>query len=765
MKSNGNYDWKISTIGGVTRIRITSGEDIAHLDELDQKLWTVLSCPVNGLEMPQKTLSLIDSDHDGKIHVGEVVASAKWLTSVLKNPDSLVAGGDSLGLDDFNEDNEQGRTLLSCARQILQTAGLDKTSVSIAEAESYLDLVSKRPFNGDGVVVPASAGDDEELKQTIADIVATQGGVEDRSGEAGVDKDKLDAFYAAVSDHVAWLDSGRKDADGIFPYGDDTVAALACVEALKAKIDDYFLRCKLAQFNADPAGLNVAPERIGQIATKNLSDCVGEIAEYPIANVSADRTLDLTQGINPVWTGEVDRFRSLVLNGESSLTEEKWLSVQDKFTAYRAWLAAKKGGSVEPLGEARLRAVLAAGRKDAIAELIASDKALEESVANVESVSKLLILHRDFYTFLRNFVTFDDFYSAVDGSTKAIFQAGTLYIDQRSTDLCIKVADMGKQGDIAGLSGMFILYCACESKVKKETMNIAAILTEGQIANLRVGQNAVFYDRQGNEWDAVVTKIISNPISVAQAFMSPYRKFADTLSERMKKSLADKENKVMGDMTGKAGSINVPAAEGTEAAKTAAKPSFDITKISILVAAFGMAFSCVTLALKALFKPWYTILLVLAALVVCISGPSMLITWIKLRKRNLGPILNANGWAINSKILVNSRFGSYFTHLVRLPKIKAVDPLSDKTPLWKKILLWLVFIVVVAGAAWLICPADKRPFCSKAETEVAVDSTAAAEPAEGVADLTSEGVTAESSESAGQVSSEGAEQVSAEAAR
>ena len=140
-----------------------------------------------------------------------------------------------------------------------------------------------------------------------------------------------------------------------------------------------------------------------------------------------------------------------------------------------------------------------------------------------------------------------------------------------------------------------------------------------------------------------------------------------------------------------------PAGQGpgkeADAAKTAAKPSFDITKISILVAAFGMAFSCVTLALKALFKPWYTILLVLAALVVCISGPSMLITWIKLRKRNLGPILNANGWAINSKILVNSRFGSYFTHLVRLPKIKAVDPLSDKTPLWKKILLWLVFIV------------------------------------------------------------------------
>ena len=43
MKSNGDYEWKFSTFGGVTRVNVTTGEDIAHLGELDQKLWTVLS--------------------------------------------------------------------------------------------------------------------------------------------------------------------------------------------------------------------------------------------------------------------------------------------------------------------------------------------------------------------------------------------------------------------------------------------------------------------------------------------------------------------------------------------------------------------------------------------------------------------------------------------------------------------------------------------------------------------------------------------------
>ena len=53
MKSNGKYDWKFSTIGGVTRVNIENGQDIAHLGELDQKMWTALRCPTKGLAIDQ----------------------------------------------------------------------------------------------------------------------------------------------------------------------------------------------------------------------------------------------------------------------------------------------------------------------------------------------------------------------------------------------------------------------------------------------------------------------------------------------------------------------------------------------------------------------------------------------------------------------------------------------------------------------------------------------------------------------------------------
>lgn len=66
------YHWNFCSLGGVTRVRISSGEDIAHLDELDPKLWTVLSCPVDGLYFDRKTLEILDSDKDGRIRIDEV---------------------------------------------------------------------------------------------------------------------------------------------------------------------------------------------------------------------------------------------------------------------------------------------------------------------------------------------------------------------------------------------------------------------------------------------------------------------------------------------------------------------------------------------------------------------------------------------------------------------------------------------------------------------------------------------------------------------
>ena len=50
------YKWSYANVGGVTRVRIQTAEDIRHLGELDKKKWTVLSCPTTGLEISDESL-------------------------------------------------------------------------------------------------------------------------------------------------------------------------------------------------------------------------------------------------------------------------------------------------------------------------------------------------------------------------------------------------------------------------------------------------------------------------------------------------------------------------------------------------------------------------------------------------------------------------------------------------------------------------------------------------------------------------------------
>lgn len=722
MKSNGNYDWKFSTVGGVTRVNIETGQDILHLDELDRKLWTALSCPLKGMEIDKKTMTMLDTNCDGKIHIEEVVAASKWLTKVINDPDLLLKRDAFIPFTAFNTANEEGLHLLETSKQILENLGVEKDNISIADVSDSMAIFAKTRFNGDGIITENSA-DDEALKALIKNVIDCMGGVTDRSGDPGIDTDKIEAFYTALADYTAWKDAGEADKANIFPYGDDTANALAACMAVKDKIDDFFMRCKLASFNADSAAvLDVSSAKIGEISGNNLAASTTEIATYPLARVNAEHKLPLGKEVNPAWAGAIAALKASVIDKEFKnaeyLTEEQWVSILAKFNAYNAWMGAKKGAEVEGLGYDTAKNIIAENKKDALLDLVAQDKALEAKSNAIDQVDKLLHLYRDFYTLLTNFVTFSDFYSP---EKKAIFQAGTLYIDERACDLCIKVSDMGAQGAMAPLSNMYILYCDCTCKSKPGTMTIAAVMTDGEAGAIMVGKNAVFYDRDGLGWNAVVTKIIENPISIRQAFWSPYRKMAKSVEDMINKRAAEKDAKVMADANSKIDNANLPA----DGQKAEVKPPFDIAKFAGIFAAIGLALGLVASAIGGLFAwlglHWYHWVIMFAAIIAIISGPSMIMAWLKLRKRNLSPVLNANGWALNAKVLVNVRFGATLTSIAKYPIVKTKDPFTTKAPLWRRILNWFIFAVCLCVAVYFILPKDMRPFkscCQKAEVEV-----------------------------------------------
>ncbi len=723
MTTTSSHTWRFFRAGGFDQVRIDSGDDIANLPNLDKKLWVALACPTRGLEFDHKTLDFIDTDNDARIRAPELLAATTWTVSLLKNPDQLTKSSPTLPLAAINDSTPEGKQLLASARQILLNLGKSNTDeISPDDTADTVRIFAQTKFNGDGILPPDSA-DNPDLQAIITDIITCFGAENDRSGKPGITQPKLDLFFTDANAFATWQSQPITDP-AKSPLGPNTHAAAIALKAIAAKIEDFFARCRLSAF--DPRAAAIISRDTADYATlapKDLSSSGGaqsEIAAFPLARITPNAALPLNDdnAINPAWRESVDALRAQViqplLGSKDFLTEDDWDLLLSKFAPFDSWLAAKAGHTVEKLGLDRIRAILGnnegSENKAAIAALIAKDAALAADAAAIASVDKLVHFNRDLYRLLNNFVSFRDFYQQqrhdIPG-TRATFQIGTLYLDQRSCDLSIRVEDTAKHAMMAPLSRTYLAYCDCTRKdpagATVETMTIAAAFTAGDSDNLMVGRNGVFWDRQGRDWDATITKIVDNPISIHQAFFSPYKRIIRWISEQMAKRAADADAAAAARMQGATGTLIDDATGKTVPPPLPPKPKIDVG----VVAALGVAFGAITTAfgvfltwlsgVSILFIPVYAIVLLLL-----ISGPSMLIAFFKLRQRNLGPLLDANGWAVNAKAKINIPFGRSLTATPKLPPGShrdLVDPYAEKHT-GRNIATLVVVVLVVAWGAW-----------------------------------------------------------------
>lgn len=726
-----SHTWKFFRLGGLDQVSIQSTEDLLNLHTLDQKLWVALSCPVKGLEIDEASLSLIDSDKDGRIRVPELFGVIKWLALRLKDPGFILKPGESLPVEQIHTGSPEGAALLASIRQILAAAGkAEAVEITVSEALNPRKALSGAVFNGDGVIGPEMAKD-ESVAAVLKDILACLGADKDCGGGEGVTAAKVDTFFADLAAHQTWL----AGAEAAKTLGEGTAAAAAAIQALKVKIDDYFTRCRLASFDLRSTSvLNRSEGDFAALSGKELTCSAAEIAAFPLAKVDAEASLPLLGGVNPAWSAALatlqkDAVTPVFGTGKRTLSESEWQTLQAKVQPWLAWQAGKAGASVEKLGAARIAEILASDAKQALSELIAKDAAAAAHFTALDDVEKLLRLRRDFGPLLRNFVNFFDFYST---DTLADFQAGTLYLDSRSTELCVRVA---APNPLAVRSKVFIAYCAC-TRPGEAPINIAACFTQGDSDFLFAGRRGVFYDRKGQDWDAVITSIVDNPISVRQAFWSPYKKFVNFVEEQVAKraSAADAA------ATGKLAAAAEKTANADKAKPAEAPKKFDlalITGIGVALGSIGGFLAAVFAKLIEL-QAWQ-LPLVFLAVILAISTPSMIIAWLKLRQRNLGPILEGNGWAVNGRVMINIPFGTALTDRAVLPanaRRTVADPYQDNSGRRARRMFLLVVLLALVGYAasawhlgmWPFKPAEESATPAAPASESAPAAPAPAAP-------------------------------------
>jgi hypothetical protein len=709
----GTHKWTFFRAGGFDQVKLATGADLRNLDQLDQKLWVALACPTRGLEIEPRTLDLIDTDRNGRVRVPELIAAARFATGSLKNADDLFKGDDGLPLASIDDATPEGKTLASSARQILSNIGkADAPAITVADVSDRTRIFAGTRFNGDGVITEISAAD-EAGKNLIKEILACMGGVPDLSGLTGIGRAQVEAFFAEAQAYAAWMDEAETPAESkrIFPLGKAaTIAAVESLDAVRAKADDFFARCRLAAYDprAEQA-LNRREEEYLAFAAKDLNVSASEVAGFPLAHVSAGRALPLAVAVNPAHADALKRFAEAAvapsIGARKELSEGDWLSIQERFAPFKAWMARKAGSKLEALGETRIRALLASGARETVDSLLAQDESLRAETAGIEQVEKLVRFYRDLVLLCVNFVSFEDFY---DGKDPAIFQVGSLYLDQRACRLCLRVDDTAKHALMAGLAGAYLAYCDCVRGATGEKMQIVAAFTAGDGDNLMVGRNGLFYDRQGRDWDATITKIIENPISIRQAFWSPYKKFVRMVEEQINKRAAAADAEAHAKLA--AAAITAANADPTKPPPPPPPPppakKMDVGTVAAIGVAAGaigtFATALIAHAIGLLRMGEFAIIGALIALMLLISLPSVVIAYMKLRKRNLGPILDANGWAVNSKAKINVPFGATLSSQAKLPpgsKRAVGDRYAERTFPWKTLLI--AILVLDLGMRWL----------------------------------------------------------------
>lgn len=594
MKNKSNHTYHYIQNGGLIQAQISSIEDVLNLKDLDPKLWTALACPVKGLEFNTEILEILDSDHNGRVRVPEILNAVEFIKKYFSQPQIIMEPGCTIPLEALSSNPfDCGKSPLEAAKAILAEIGKsDLTEISLSELKEASDALSKKSTTQNNLI----------------------------KNECINNKDAAEIFLK-----------------------------------LKDKIDEYFLQCSLIKYDEN-----------AKTVLKNQNDnyyANNALELLPLQICESNRPLKFTEGFNPVYENDFSQFHKSVLNplfGEiSELSEETWRRIKNEFANLDTW------------------------------EKATPDDTLLQAC---NELKKMILYRQYFVELLKNFVSFENFYSL---DKKAIFQAGTLFIDGRSCELCFKVLDIAKHGTMAALSQCFLIYCDCTKKGNSdEKMQIAALISNGKTDNLIVGRNGVFFDRQGNDWDATIVKIINNPVSIKQAFWAPYKKLMRLIQEKLSKASTTAETKVFDKM-------NKVVEDPKAAASNIPTKKTDIGTVAALSVAFTGIATVAGAILQAFWKLGYWIPLGIAGIILIISLPSMIIAWSKLKQRNIAPVLDASGWAINGNAKISTVLGSTLTHIPRKPA-KAVlakkDIFADKKFPWKRILLVIILIgLVVAG--------------------------------------------------------------------
>ncbi len=674
------------------QVVLKTGDDIAALTELDPKLWVALAMPTSQHQC-RETLALLDIDNDGKVRVPELLRAIARCQEAFSNLDVLFDETSAISME--MPRNENLRT--SCA-YAAELAGVSADSVDLKTVELASSRYSGKPFNGDGVIVPGSSVD-EARASSISMIIGAGYQTQDSSGAPGLSQANLEAFTADAKAFLAWSDAGAALLKSLPDIRFDAV--LPAYQAIAPAIDDYFRRCAVLGLAGNQEALKDLSAQMAAILAAPPSEGDASLQKLPLALPRADGLLPLDAAFNPLFSDAAAILFSALKTPYalgSTIDRSAWAALAADMDRYADWISQRPNSGAGNLSKEALFSTLTETTIDAIRALIEKDLAEAPRAQGLRELRDILILKRDLLKVLRNFVSMDEFY----GRHKGLFQSGRLYIDGRELELCLEVRNPAAHATLAGFSAICLLYCDI-ARTSGEKASIVAALTAGAADRVYAGRNGIYFDEDGKDWNATITKVVIQPVSIREAFLSPYKWLARTIEELAAKRAGAAEANRQNQLKDIAQKTVEQPTKTAQAVEQVVPKKIDVGTVAAIGVALGSIGAMITSILGLFIGMGVWMPIGFVAVFLLISGPSMILAAIKLRRRDLSPLLNAEGWAINGSLKLNIPFGVTLSHLAQLPpnSIRTMnDPYAPKRKPWG--LYIAALIVALLAVAWLL---------------------------------------------------------------
>ena len=645
--------------GGSYQLRIQNADDLEKIQVLDEVHWAATSIPTDSLNCDKEFTAYVDTDKNGRIRPAELKAAWSWLIQVLADRDRLSEGSDVLRLQDIDTHRPEGQKLHAAAELILTNLNTPgKNEISLAQVRDVQRIMASAANNGDGII-PPEVTSNADLAQFITSIMDTVGSRMDACGEPGIGKDELKEFFHEAETYLAWKAQGEvpkgHERTEIVPWGMETRKAYDLVRDVEGKVDQFFAQCALVKFDERArAQMQLREKELEEIDFTDTAKMIDRLKDGPLASPNSEGLLNFEGEINPIYVDSLLELKEKVLSralGDSveRLNENEWRKVKNIFRSYRVWLENKEGNTVEKLGRDRLRSYLVGPYREQANALIKKDLAVANDLNQIQNLEKLILYQRWLMILANNFVSFADLYNP---NARALFEMGTLVIDERQITFTMGVRDRQAHKKISQRSSLYLLYVEVTGRQDKDIkFEIVAPVTSGSSEGLCVGNRGIFFTVDGREWDAEVVDIVVNPISVWESVKAPFQKIGDFVREQIEKMTKSSEEKA------------VAMASSASASGTARDLMLGG---GLAIAALGSSFAYITKALSEV-KP-VQVLVALLGLAMVVLLPSIFAGFVKIRKRNMSGLLEASGWAVNVHMRLNMKMGRLFTHTPHLPK-------------------------------------------------------------------------------------------------